>query len=316
MQRERTIPKSRAVPAANNPLDPYNCGYLRTRPKPNANLAKLAIDVAPEEIKAEVNYLSHELGYATFKSNNLLLYGKSGTGKTTLAQAIAIESGHPYSFVSCCYLGDDNNASDNLYRIVNYAREQKQKPYIIILDDMDNFWQENPTPDRAHTLRCLLKRYHDDPAIYFIGVATTPQLNSYLGAFFNFIKIPLPNQEAREKALTYNINAMRPEIFFQYSPQYIRRLSEKSEHFCFPYLQFLVFEASLNASDRERNHTAAVTEADFEKAFHDNQKVRKRLGLLPKTVLDHVQEHPYCAIAAGTATAGALIILAHHFKKS
>jgi len=320
MQRERTIPKSQAIPTSNNPLDPYDCGYLDKMPTPDAALAKLAIEVAPVEIQSLTHHLATEWIYDSCKPQNLLLYGDSGTGKTTLAQAIAIQSGHPYSIVNCYWLGNETKGStpsDNLYRIVNYALEQKQKPHIIILNDMDSFWKEDPIPAKTRTLRHLLKIHNDNPAFYFIGIATTPiQLNSYLGAFFDFEKIPLPQQVAREKAITYNMKALQQKASFQCSPQYLRHLSEKAEHFCFFYLDHLVKDAYTNAVVRNSDNKVVVTETDLEEALHTLQKLGKRYGLLPKTVLDHVQEHPYCAIAAGTATAGALIILARHLKNS
>jgi len=318
MQRELTVKSSRTLPSSSNPLDPYNCGYLDPMPRPNAELAKLAIDVAPEEVKHLVSYLSDELGHKTIKSNNSLLYGASGSGKSTLAQAIAIESGHPYSFVSTCFLGNETtrSASGNLYRIVDYALEQQQKPYIIILNDMDYLWQDEPIPTEARTLRHLLKHCEDDPAIYFIGIATTPiQLNSYLGAFFNFIKIPLPEQKAREKVIQYNMAHLISNATYQSSPTYIHSLSTQAEHFCFFYLERLVCDAFLNASIRATDDHISVTEADFEKAFQDLQKQGKEFGLLPLTLRDRLEQVP--GVTAGCSAIKTLAaMISRPFKRS
>lgn len=319
MQRERTIPKSRAVPTSNNPLDPYDCGYLYPMPAPDAALAKLAIEVAPVEIQALTYHLASDGLYDSYKPYNLLLYGESGTGKTTLAQAIAIESEHPYSFVNCCWLGNEveDSESDNLHRIVNYALAQKQKPYIIILNDMAGFLKGDVIEEEAYTLARLLRQYEENPGIYFIGIVPPPHtITPLVAKFFNKKTLSFPNQEAREKAIVYNLNKLQPRTTYQCPPQHIQKLSSKTEHFCYFYLKRLVNDASAKAHMREMNVQATITESDVEEAFNKLQQEGKRWGLLPKTALDHIQEHPYCAIAAGTTVTGAVALVLTRILKN
>jgi AAA+ superfamily predicted ATPase len=316
MQKERTRPRP-PFPLSSNPLDPYDCGYLDKMPAPDADLAKLAIDTAPERIKQLVRLLSNERSYDTIKPKNLLLHGESGSGKSTLAQAIALQSGHPYSFVNTCWLGNsiENSATENLHRIVNYGLKQKQKPYIIILNEMVGFLENGNIEDEAYTLRRLIENYNDEPGIYFIGVVPDSRtIVPFIAKFFGSVTLSLPDREAREKAIKYYMTLSEERATsFACTPKFMGNLAHKTEGFHFFAIQTLVNDATWTARLRAKSKKTTVTEIDMEEVFNHIQEKRKEIGEIPYTLTDRIHQHPYCAVAACAAIS--TIIATRYLKK-
>ncbi|MFQ6120409.1 MAG: AAA family ATPase, partial [Methanosarcinales archaeon] len=101
------------------------------------------------EIKKEINKYILNVLRNTIKRKllraepqNILLYGPSGTGKTTLAIAIANELDLPFRMVSSATLQDNERRPETVIEQIVKEAEQigtPKKPAIVFLDDLDTF---------------------------------------------------------------------------------------------------------------------------------------------------------------------------------
>ncbi len=68
--------------------------------------------------------------------NSTLLYGKSGTGKTTFGRYVAYKSGLPFCYLNFSNLVDSymGNTSKNISKVFNYAISN---PCVFMLDEID-----------------------------------------------------------------------------------------------------------------------------------------------------------------------------------
>lgn len=87
---------------------------------------------------AAVQRLVKRLVESTRKPQRLLLVGSPGTGKTTLARAIACKAKLPYTWVCCSAIENEYQASgsQNLIRLFN-PLIKANKPHVLILDEMN-----------------------------------------------------------------------------------------------------------------------------------------------------------------------------------
>jgi DNA polymerase III delta prime subunit len=126
----------------------------QTEEKVNNNLwvekyrpSKLVDYVGNEHLKSKVeNYLE------TGEIPHLLLYGKAGTGKTTLAKLIIKSIECDYMIINA---SDENNVETVRNKVKNFASSMGFKPFkIIILDEFDYM-----TPGAQAILRNLMETF-------------------------------------------------------------------------------------------------------------------------------------------------------------
>jgi len=126
----------------------------QTEEKVNNNLwvekyrpSKLVDYVGNEHLKLKVeNYLE------TGEIPHLLLYGKAGTGKTTLAKLIIKSIECDYMIINA---SDENNVETVRNKVKNFASSMGFKPFkIIILDEFDYM-----TPGAQAILRNLMETF-------------------------------------------------------------------------------------------------------------------------------------------------------------
>ena len=137
--------------------------------------------------------------------NSLLLKGKSGTGKTTLASWIASELNLPFVVLDLAvtissYLG---KTGANLKRCLDYARTT---PCVFLLDEFDSIAKRRDVTDDVGELKrvvtVLLKELEDLPFSSVIIAATNhPELlDPAIERRFNLsIEIPKPNKNTRKQ---------------------------------------------------------------------------------------------------------------------
>jgi len=132
----------------------YNMFIEQTEEKVNNNLwvekyrpSKLVDYVGNEHLKSKVeNYLE------TGEIPHLLLYGKAGTGKTTLAKLIIKSIECDYMIINA---SDENNVETVRNKVKNFASSMGFKPFkIIILDEFDYM-----TPGAQAILRNLMETF-------------------------------------------------------------------------------------------------------------------------------------------------------------
>jgi len=173
--------------------------------------------------------------------HRVLLVGPPGTGKTTLAEAIAESAGVPlfvvrYEAMIGSYLGE---TAARLKRVFDYARTT---PCVLFFDEFDAIGKErgdiHETGEIKRVVTSLLMQVDDLPSYTIIAAATNhPELLDR-GSWRRFqLRLPLPLPDSR--ALTRYIEAYSkrlPEPFGHAPATIARRLGRisyaEAEQFC------------------------------------------------------------------------------------
>ncbi|MGB1271378.1 MAG: AAA family ATPase, partial [Endozoicomonas sp.] len=105
--------------------------------------------VYPPETKNEIDGFVKTLHYLIAEQRNLpnlLLYGRQGTGKTVLAEAIAHHFGFNFQPLSGSEIKKNpNEAIDSLYRAIQWAKRDGRydnRPVLIFIDEMEAFMRK------------------------------------------------------------------------------------------------------------------------------------------------------------------------------
>jgi len=190
-------------------------GYFSDEETIDPFLIDQIIAQAPEEIKEFIDTIQdrNEM-LRNVQLQRLLLYGPSGTGKTLLAKAIALQSVRKYYFIQTPDLLDSwKNCHQNLRKEIDSLAKIKE-PFAIIFDEMDQITDQYknknssdsamPTAFWSMLDRCKRSFPH------FLIIGTTnnrrndfpPQVTSRFGKS-NIICIPNPAFEIRKQVICY-----------------------------------------------------------------------------------------------------------------
>ena len=99
---------------------------------------KHVFEAAPEMIKDCVEHLKDPSFYSAPEYRVLFLYGPSGTGKSTLARAIALYAGWDLKFYrpSDFQVGNRNDAAEKLRQKIN-KNIKKDVPIVLVIDEVN-----------------------------------------------------------------------------------------------------------------------------------------------------------------------------------
>lgn len=103
---------------------------------------KHILETATQELKTYLKFIKNSDSFDNVSQNYLLLYGKTGTGKTVAAQALAQESGKYYTFINAINLMDpyENTVKQALSKAVEQC---SGRPHVIVLDNIECFTKEH-----------------------------------------------------------------------------------------------------------------------------------------------------------------------------
>lgn len=139
--------------------------------------------------------------------NKLLLYGKPGTGKTSLAQKISNELGLPLVTARLDALVSSllGNTSKNIRKIFDYAQKQ---PCVLFLDEFDVIAKirddKNELGELKRVVNSLLQNIDTFDSDSILIAATNHQflLDPAVWRRFNkVIEMPLPSENIRKQLL-------------------------------------------------------------------------------------------------------------------
>ncbi len=179
-----------------------------------------------EEILAngpqEVSDLVSNIEQNVFSRNTNFFYGVSGTGKTSLAQAVAIKTQTPCLFFNAGELLAEHMKSggQNLEKIFEYAQRLKErsgKPCVIIFDKLEILTKREAgkKDQENNTLSDLLGRLDDlsNNEVILIGTMDEAEkLSDQIIGKTSAIELPLPNREQRESVFSYYLKKIQDKF--------------------------------------------------------------------------------------------------------
>lgn len=180
---------------------------------------------------------------------HIFLIGESGTGKSTLARAIADRCNLPCHVYDGSAIADEYKASGNknLERIFE-RHAQDNKPCFIIVDELQEILKKyRNVKDGDQSMATTLWNLLDDPEyenIFFIG--TLNYTNKKLPApFLNrfgkvIIEMPLPSEKQREKVIAFNIKQYA-QITFE--KDLAKKLAKRTQGLSHRELAFVIEDA-------------------------------------------------------------------------
>lgn len=224
--------------------------------KPMRNLDPQLMDevleYAPDEIKDVIDVINKS---GMKESLRVMLVGSPGVGKTTLAQAIALQTGRPCYIVRAPSLSNQFQFSgeQNLIAAINPLFEQKE-PCVVIIDEIDALKQKgdkaNQDAGPANTLCNLLDDAEGHPHVIFI--ATTNKLKQIpedlKSRFGTIVTLPLPDKETRERIIRYHLKELKKaDITVDLDEDAIKQLASKTEGFSAREIKAMILKGKIKA---------------------------------------------------------------------
>lgn len=235
------------------------------------------LDSVKEELMQAVTWpLKHAEIYGRYDiqpTRGILLYGKSGTGKTLLAKALAHESGVNFisvqsSNVLSRYLGESERALKDIFRVAKQAA-----PSIIYFDEIESLFPERggnsqfASTEARLTSQFLAEMRGIEELNGVTVLAATNRIDlidkSLLssGIFDLKLELPMPNSKSRAEILT--ILLRKKPLDDDVS---IDTLSAMTENFSGGDIALLCRRAAVNALKRDMNNFV-MRLCDFDSAF-------------------------------------------------
>jgi ATP-dependent 26S proteasome regulatory subunit len=230
------------------------------------------IAAAPAAIKKVIVNLLYPPRNKAALPKRLLLVGKPGTGKTTLAKAIAYKCGYDYYVIEAPFLLNEykNSGPQNLLREI-YPLLNAGRNVVVILDELteltDRYKKENDSDATVGAaLWILLDSCAQYDNVFFIGTSNKQRkdLPVQLQSRFDedIITIHLPHAAARKRILQRHLKDERHKI----NKKFLDYLVKKTNGCSAREIEKLIFKAIQFANTRiPRRYT--VLPMDFEKAL-------------------------------------------------
>lgn len=246
----------------------------------------IGLDTELKELKDIVSFLHEPERYTEMGAKlpkGVLLYGKSGVGKTLIAKAIAGEASVPFFAISASevhskFLG---RSEENIRKLFKVAKAEA--PSIIFVDELDsiatkryqNFSNSYAASFLNQFLSCM-DGFEDTDGV--IIIATTNHLEQLdeavlrSGRFDRQIYIPEPKKKARAELFAYYARNKKLE-----NANCLEKFYDKTTGFTGADIEKMMNEAAILAV---RNDRKVIKEEDLEEVYRkillgiSNEQVR------------------------------------------
>ncbi|MCX5924644.1 MAG: AAA family ATPase [Candidatus Dependentiae bacterium] len=190
----------------------------------NKALAEAVLATCPEDI----NDVISDIEQSMFRGNekNIVLYGLSGTGKSCLAQAIAIKTQTPCLIFSAAgvLIESMNPWVQNLNKVCEHVKkleEDLDKPCIIIFDGLEALTKKyagknNQENNILTSFWQLLENFGNGKVIVIGTMNVTEDIPDQITDQTSMVEIPLSNAEHRKTVLDYYFKANQDEYKITY----------------------------------------------------------------------------------------------------
>jgi MoxR-like ATPase len=285
--------------------------------KPMRNLDPQLMDevleYAPDEIKDIIDVIDKS---DMKESLRVMLVGSPGVGKTTLAQAIALQTGRPCYIVRAPSLSNQFQFSgeQNLIAAINPLFEQKE-PCVVIIDEIDALKQykgdkANQDASPANTLCNLLDDAEDHPHVIFI--ATTNKLKQIpedlKSRFGTIVTLPLPDKESRERIIRYHLHELKKaDITVDLDEDAIKQLASKTEGFSAREIKAMILKGKIKA----RKVGDLLQEQQILEAYKAEKPLIGTAWHIKEKLIEFTKEHGVaiatCAVTSGLTILGIIL---------
>jgi SpoVK/Ycf46/Vps4 family AAA+-type ATPase len=180
-------------------------------------LAEEIVANCPKEVEEVVSDIEQSVFCVNKK--NAILHGKSGTGKSCLAQAIAIKTQTPCLFFNTGGISTEyaNSGIQNLDRIFQYAKtleKESGKPCIVIFDELEALTRKH-TDKNNHENNILISFWQQldnlsNSKVVVIGTMNgTDDVPVQITNRTSMIEVPLPSLEQRDAIVSYYLKTKK-----------------------------------------------------------------------------------------------------------
>lgn len=212
-------------------------------------------------------------------NGKLLIYGRPGTGKTTLVYALAKESQIPIvDFQKSLATVSSDKVIQGIHSIFKYVRESPDnKPLILFIDNFDVLAQSrdlSPSSTLSSILDELDATNICDHYILIIAATSRPDLldTAVWTRFDDVIYVPLPDTRMRTEILHVLLSRILYEKNIDF-PQ----ISEATENFTGADLENLIFRALVSLEKGHKKEKVLTTDILLEIAHSMRTEIIQRV---------------------------------------